>query len=56
MENRFGASAPYTVGVEEEFQLVNPSTRELASAIEDVICAAPDGSERMARELFRDCV
>jgi glutamate---cysteine ligase / carboxylate-amine ligase len=56
MENRFGASAPYTVGVEEEFQLVDPSTRELVPAIEDVIGASPDGSERMARELFRDCL
>ena len=56
MENRFGASAPFTVGVEEEFQLIDPSTRELASVIEDVIGAAPDTSERMARELFQDCV
>jgi carboxylate-amine ligase len=56
MEIRFGASAPYTVGVEEEFQLVDPSTRELVPAIEDVIGAFPDGSERMSRELFRDCL
>jgi glutamate---cysteine ligase / carboxylate-amine ligase len=56
MEKRFGASAPYTVGVEEEFQLVDCSTRELAPAIEAVIGATPDGSERMARELFQDCV
>jgi carboxylate-amine ligase len=56
METSFGTTAPYTVGVEEEFQLVDPSTRELAQAIEDVIRLAPDGSERMARELFQDCV
>jgi glutamate---cysteine ligase / carboxylate-amine ligase len=56
MENRFGASAPFTIGVEEEFQLVDPSTRELAPAIEAVIGAAPNGSERIARELFQDCV
>jgi hypothetical protein len=49
MENRFGTSAPYTVGAEEEFQLVDPSTRELAPAIEAVIGAAPNGSERIAR-------
>src|SRR3712207_9335937 len=30
MERRFGSTAPFTVGVEEEFQLVDPSTRELA--------------------------
>lgn len=56
MENRFKASAPFTIGVEEEFQLVDSSTRELAPAIEAVIGAAPDGSERIARELFQDCV
>jgi carboxylate-amine ligase len=56
MENRFGASAPFTIGVEEEFQLVDPLTRELAPAIEAVIGAAPNGSERIARELFQDCV
>ena len=56
MENRFGASAPFTIGVEEEFQLVDPSTRELAPAIEAVIGTAPNGSERIARELFQDCV
>src|ERR671911_1335606 len=56
METRFGASAPYTVGAEEEFQLVDPSSRELAQAIEDVIGAIPDGSELVTRELFQDCV
>jgi hypothetical protein len=43
MEDRFGASAPFTIGVEEEFQLVDPSTRELAPAIEDVIGATSIG-------------
>ena len=56
MENRFGTTSPYTVGVEEEFQLVDPSTLELAPAIEDVIGAYPDGTERLGSELFPDCV
>ena len=56
MEKRFGSTAPYTVGVEEEFQLIDPPTRELVPAIEAVLDAAPGGSERMARELFQDCV
>ena len=56
METRFGTSRPYTVGVEEEFQLVDPSTRELVPAVEAVLAAAPQGSERMAPELFQDCV
>ncbi|HEV2743997.1 MAG TPA: YbdK family carboxylate-amine ligase [Rubrobacter sp.] len=56
MERRFGSSAPFTTGVEEEFQLVDPHSRELVPAIEAVIGASPDGSERMGRELFQDCV
>jgi glutamate---cysteine ligase / carboxylate-amine ligase len=56
MERRFGATNPYTVGVEEEFQLVAPSTLQLTPAVEEVIGAIPDGSERLARELFQDCV
>ena len=34
VERHFGTGRPYTVGVEEEFQLVDPSTGELAQAIE----------------------
>jgi carboxylate-amine ligase len=56
MQNRFGTSSSYTVGVEEEFQLVAPSTLQLVPAVEDVIAATPDGSEWLARELFQDCV
>src|ERR671921_461106 len=37
MEINFGASAPYTVGVEEEFQLVDPETLALVPAIEAVL-------------------
>lgn len=40
METRFGSTVPYTVGVEEEFQLIAPSTRELAPATEAVLEAA----------------
>lgn len=54
METRFGTSRPYTVGVEEEFQLVDPSTRELVPAIEAVLDAVPEGYDLMAPELFQD--
>src|SRR5829696_3004337 len=37
MKTNFGASAPYTVGTEEEFQLVDPSTWELIPAIDQVL-------------------
>ena len=56
METRFGTGRPYTVGVEEEFQLIDPSTRELAPAIEAVLATAPSGFDLMAPELFQDCV
>jgi glutamate---cysteine ligase / carboxylate-amine ligase len=56
MQTRFGTTSPYTVGLEEEFQLIDPSTRELAPAIDAVLDTAPDTSERLAPELFQDCV
>src|SRR5215207_5428608 len=39
MDRNFGASAPYTIGVEEEFQLIAPSTFALVAFIEDVLAA-----------------
>src|SRR5918994_3993786 len=39
MDLNFGASAPYTVGVEEEFQLLAPSSFALVPAIEGVLAA-----------------
>ena len=56
MDKHFGDGPPYTVGAEEEFQLVDPATRELTPAIDDVLAAAPDGKGLMVPELFRSCV
>ena len=55
MENGFGATAPYTVGVEEEFQLVDPVSRGLTPAVEEVL-AAGEGSRLITSELSRSCV
>jgi glutamate---cysteine ligase / carboxylate-amine ligase len=55
MENGFGATAPYTVGVEEEFQLVDPVSRGLTPAVEAVL-AAGKGSRLITSELSRSCV
>jgi carboxylate-amine ligase len=55
MENGFGATAPYTVGVEEEFQLVDPASRGLIPAVDEVL-AAGDGSQLITSELSRSCV
>jgi carboxylate-amine ligase len=56
VDKHFGNGRPYTVGAEEEFQLVDPSTRELTSAIDDVLAAAHDGPGLMVPELFQSCV
>src|SRR5215216_1819770 len=55
MESGFGATAPYTVGVEEEFQLVDPSSRGLTPAVDGVI-AAGNGSRLITSELSQSCV
>lgn len=55
MEDAFGAGAPYTVGVEEEFQLVEPGSRALMPAVDEVI-AAGDGTSLVTSELSRSCV
>ena len=58
METRFGASPPYTVGVEEEFQLIDPRTRALTPKIEEVLAAGdgelPEGT--LASELSASCL
>jgi carboxylate-amine ligase len=56
VDKHFGDGRPYTVGAEEEFQLVDHSTRELIPAIDDVLAAAPDGPGLMVPELFQSCV
>ncbi len=56
MDKSFGAGRPYTVGAEEEFQLVDPSTRELVPAVGDVLGVVPDGSGLMVPELFQSCI
>ena len=55
MENGFGATAPYTVGVEEEFQLVDPGSRGLTPAVDEVL-AAGEGSQLITSELSQSCV
>src|ERR671916_262788 len=55
MQSGFGATAPYTIGVEEEFQLVDPGSRGLTPAVEEVL-AAGDGSRLITSELSRSCV
>src|ERR671917_48474 len=53
MEAAFGGGPPYTVGVEEEFQLVDPASRSLVPAVSPVVEA---GDGLVTSELSRSCV
>src|SRR5215204_2466168 len=59
METNFGATAPYTVGVEEELQLVDPVSFALVPVI-DAVLAARDAAglpeDSVASELSASCV
>ena len=55
MEKNFGNSPSYTVGIEEEFQLVDPATRELSPKIDDILVAG-EGLGWISSELSQSCV
>jgi carboxylate-amine ligase len=50
VEHAFGRTAPFTVGIEEEFQLLSAESYELVPRFEEVAEAA--GDERIRRELM----
>ena len=59
MKTSFGATPAYTVGVEEEFQLVDPTSRALVPAIDAVLAArgaAGLPADSVASELSASCV
>jgi YbdK family carboxylate-amine ligase len=51
MEVNFGRSVPFSIGVEEEFQLLSPESYELVSRFDEVAEAARD--ERVKPELLQ---
>src|ERR687889_2545961 len=55
MELGFGSTEPYTVGVEEEFQLVDPVTRGLTPAVDEGV-AAGGGARLITSELSQSCI
>lgn len=55
METNFGGTPAYTVGIEEEFQLVDPESRELSPAIDDILAAGRD-LDWVTSELSQSCV
>ena len=59
MEIKFGTSAPYTVGVEEEFQLIDPLSRALVPIIDAVLVArdaAGLSASSVTSELSASCL
>lgn len=50
MEHAFGSSSPFSLGIEEEFQLVSDESYELVPRFEEVADAA--GDERVRQELM----
>ena len=55
LEHRFGRGAQYTLGVEEEYMLLDPETWDLVQHIDSVLQAVEDGehSERLHAELMQ---
>jgi carboxylate-amine ligase len=55
LEHRFGASEPFTLGVEEEYMLLDPQTFDLVQHVDTVLTAAMDGEfdERVGPELMQ---
>jgi glutamate---cysteine ligase / carboxylate-amine ligase len=49
LDHRFGASGPFTLGVEEEYMLLDPVTFDLVQHVETVLTAAQDGGEHTER-------
>ena len=58
LDHRFGSGDPYTIGVEEEFMLLDPETWDLVQHIEAVLAKAAEGeyAERVHSELMQSVV
>jgi carboxylate-amine ligase len=59
METNFGQTSAYTVGVEEEFQLIDPTSHALIPAIDAVVAARETTGlppDSIASELSASCV
>ena len=46
LDHAFGRSDPYTLGVEEEYQLLDPETWDLVQHIDSVLAAVADGDHQ----------
>ena len=57
-DHRFGAGPPFTVGVEEEYMLLDPETFDLVPRAESILAAEAGGdfAENVSPELFESLV
>ncbi len=46
LDHRYGSTAPYTLGVEEEYMLLDPETWDLVQHIDSVLAAVEEGEFR----------
>ena len=55
MDANFGTSTPYSLGIEEEFQLVDLESFELVSRVEPILATVADETirERVEPELLQ---
>src|SRR4051812_46656496 len=57
LDHAYGKSTPYSVGVEEEFQLVSPESFELTSRVDAILDAATEVDRlRIKPELMQSVV
>ena len=58
LEHKFGGSPPFTLGVEEEYMLLDPETFDLVQHVDTVLTAVQNGefTERIGPELMQSVV
>ncbi len=58
LEHRFGDSPPFTLGVEEEYMLLDPDSFDLVQHVDTVLTAVQDGefTERIGPELMQSVI
>ena len=58
LDHRFGATPPFTLGVEEEYMLLDPETFDLVQHVDTVLTAIREGEfvERIGPELMQSVV
>src|SRR5205809_3220423 len=58
LDHQFGASPPFTLGVEEEYMLLDPDSFDLVQHVDTVLTAVQDGefTERIGPDLMQSVI